>query len=147
MLTITRRSARMYSTIVTTRTGLKWKDIVEPPADAPAPERGDTVQVHYEGRLEDGTMFDSSYSRGAPLAFRVGRGDVIKGWDEGVASMRKGGKRQLIIPSHLGYGPRSVGPIPPNSLLHFDVELVSIQKAGSMFERLATFLKAVPFLK
>lgn len=97
------------------------------PGTGPAPAVGDTVAVHYSGWLTDGTMFDSSLDRGQPLEFSVGTGEVIKGWDEGVLSMHVGEKRQLRIPSALGYGPGGAGPIPPNSILVFDVELVSIK--------------------
>lgn len=97
------------------------------PGTGPAPAVGDTVAVHYTGWLTDGTQFDSSVDRGTPLEFSVGTGAVIKGWDEGVLTMHVGEKRQLRIPSALGYGAGGAGPIPPNSILVFDVELVSIK--------------------
>ncbi|HMU93031.1 MAG TPA: FKBP-type peptidyl-prolyl cis-trans isomerase [Anaerolineales bacterium] len=89
---------------------------------------GKTVSVHYTGKFQDGRVFDSSVSRGEPITFPLGRGNVIKGWDEGIALMKVGGKAQLIIPPHLGYGERGAGGvIPPNATLVFDVELVSVQ--------------------
>lgn len=90
------------------------------------PEQGQNVSVHYTGWLTDGTKFDSSVDRGQPFVFRLGLGQVIKGWDEGVAGMGLGGKRRLIIPPQLGYGERGTQGIPPNSTLIFDVELLSI---------------------
>lgn len=92
------------------------------------PQTGDIVTVHYIGTLTDGTVFDSSYSRDEPIAFVLGRGQVIKGWDDGIARMRTGGKAQLVIPPALGYGASDAGGvIPPHATLHFDVELVGVQ--------------------
>lgn len=89
---------------------------------------GKTVSVHYEGRLLDGTVFDSSLERGTPIDFVLGQGQVIPGWDEGISLMRKGGKAQLIIPSHLAYGEYGApDKIPPFSTLIFDVELVDVK--------------------
>lgn len=89
---------------------------------------GSTVLVHYEGRLLDGTVFDSSYERGDPLDFVVGTGQVIPGWDEGISQMNVGGKAMLVIPSHLAYGDRGAGNlIPPFSTLVFDVEVVEVR--------------------
>jgi FKBP-type peptidyl-prolyl cis-trans isomerase len=87
---------------------------------------GDTVTVHYIGTLLNGTKFDSSYDRNQPFTFRVGAGEVIAGWDQGVPGMKIGGKRRLTIPPSLGYGSQQVGPIPPNSTLVFEIVLVSI---------------------
>jgi peptidylprolyl isomerase len=89
---------------------------------------GDTVSIHYTGTLENGTKFDSSYDRKEPFETKIGVGQVIKGWDEGVVGMKVGGKRHLVIPPDLGYGPDGSPPaIPPNSTLIFDVELVAIK--------------------
>ena len=94
----------------------------------PSPKTGQSVTVHYTGTLKDGSKFDSSVDRGQPFTFTIGVGQVIKGWDEGVASMKVGGKRTLIIPPDLGYGSRAMGSaIPANSELHFDVELLGIE--------------------
>jgi FKBP-type peptidyl-prolyl isomerase-like protein len=92
-----------------------------------SPAQGKTVVVHYTGKLQDGTVFDSSRDRNQPLEFPIGVGRVIKGWDEGVMSMKVGGKRKLIIPPELGYGARAAGKIPPNSTLIFDVELLGVK--------------------
>lgn len=111
--------------LVTTESGLQYKDLVEGTGAMPQP--GQRVTVHYTGTLEDGTKFDSSRDRGRPFTFQVGVGQVIKGWDEGVGSMRVGGRRQLVIPPELGYGARGAGGvIPPNAILIFDVELLRI---------------------
>src|SRR5271165_3986119 len=90
-----------------------------------SPKAGKTVKVHYTGWLTNGKKFDSSVDRGTPFSFKLGAGQVIKGWDEGVAGMKVGGKRQLRIPPDLGYGAQGAGGvIPPNSILIFDVELL-----------------------
>ncbi|KAL9228095.1 hypothetical protein vseg_003709 [Gypsophila vaccaria] len=114
--------------------GLAFCDLVV--GSGPPAAQGQLIKAHYVGKLEDGKVFDSSYSRGKPLTFRVGAGEVIKGWDEGILGsegvppMVAGGKRKLRIPPELGYGIRGAGCrggsciIPPNSVLFFDIELV-----------------------
>jgi FKBP-type peptidyl-prolyl cis-trans isomerase len=115
----------MDEQIVQTATGLGYVDLVEGTGAKAA--SGDSVTVHYTGWLKDGSKFDSSVDRGQPFAFALGRGRVIKGWDEGVATMKVGGKRRLIIPAHLGYGDRgAAGVIPPGATLVFEVELLGI---------------------
>ena len=101
------------------------EDIAEGAGPAAAP--GHRVAVHYDGRLLDGTPFDSSRERGRPFAFTLGRGQVIRGWEIGVEGMKAGGRRRLTIPPELGYGDRDLGIIPPNSTLVFDVELLSLE--------------------
>ena len=93
-----------------------------------AVKSGDTISVNYTGTLADATKFDSSYDRGEPITFVAGSGQLIKGFDEGVIGMKVGGKRRLTIPPELGYGDRDVGPIPANSTIVFDVQLVKIGK-------------------
>jgi peptidylprolyl isomerase len=111
--------------MVTTPSGLKYVD--EKEGTGPSPTRGKTVTVHYTGTLADGKKFDSSRDRSEPFSFQIGVGQVIKGWDEGVMTMKVGGKRTLIIPANLGYGARGAGGvIPPNAELHFDVELLGV---------------------
>jgi peptidylprolyl isomerase len=108
---------------ITTDSGLQYIDIVEGTGETP--KKGQTVSVHYTGTLTNGDKFDSSRDRGQPFEFPLGAGRVIKGWDEGIASMKIGGQRQLIIPPELGYGARGAGGvIPPNATLLFDVELL-----------------------
>ena len=113
--------------MITNPSGLKYIDEVAGTGGSPV--RGKTVSVHYTGRLADGKKFDSSHDRGQPFKFHIGMGEVIKGWDEGVLTMKVGGKRKLIIPAALGYGAHGAGGvIPPNAELHFDVELISVEK-------------------
>lgn len=111
--------------LMTTESGLKYEDIVV--GSGASPKAGQQVTVHYTGTLEDGTKFDSSLDRGQPFTFTIGVRQVIRGWDEGVMTMKVGGKRRLVIPPQLGYGSRGVGPIPPNSTLVFEVELLDIK--------------------
>ena len=111
---------------ITTASGLRYYDLLEGDGDSPSP--GSQVIVHYIGWLTDGTMFDSSLNRGQPFTFALGQGNVIKGWDEGVANMKVGGRRQLVIPPELGYGERGAGgAIPPNATLIFEVELLNFR--------------------
>lgn len=112
--------------VITTASGLQYIEVQE--GTGVAPKVGQTVYVHYRGTLQDGTQFDSSYDRGAPLSFVLGTGRVIAGWDEGIALMKVGGKAKLTIPPELGYGSREIpGVIPANSTLIFEVELVSVE--------------------
>jgi FKBP-type peptidyl-prolyl cis-trans isomerase len=113
---------------VTTKTGLKYTILKEGAADAPVAKAGDTVSVHYTGYLTNGSKFDSSVDRNQPFEFPLGAGRVIPGWDEGVAGMKVGEKRKLVIAPELGYGSRDMGQIPPNSTLVFEVELLGIKK-------------------
>lgn len=116
----------MTEQAVTTESGLKYVDVV--PGQGRQAELGDTASVHYTGWLADGKKFDSSLDRKEPFSFRVGGGQVIKGWDEGVQGMKIGGKRKLTIPPQLGYGTRGAGGvIPPNATLVFDVELLDLR--------------------
>jgi peptidylprolyl isomerase len=110
---------------MTTASGLKYIDEVV--GSGTSPTSGRNVTVHYTGMLENGTKFDSSVDKGQPYTFRIGTGSVIKGWDEGVMTMKVGGKRKLIIPAKLGYGAGGRPPtIPPNATLIFDVELLGV---------------------
>jgi peptidylprolyl isomerase len=111
--------------MTTTDSGLQY--VIETAGSGATPEAGDIVQVHYQGKLADGTIFDSSYERGEPIAFPLGQGLVIPGWDEGISLLSVGSKAKLIVPPELAYGEfGTVGVIPPNATLYFDVELVDI---------------------
>lgn len=111
---------------IQTASGLKYVDRVIGTGASPSP--GKQVTVHYTGTLENGTKFDSSVDRGQPFTFVIGVGGVIKGWDEGVMTMKVGGKRKLIIPGNLGYGQAGSPPkIPSNATLLFDVELLDVK--------------------
>ena len=117
--------------VVKTKSGLKYID--EKVGTGATAKAGNFVEVHYTGRLKNGTQCDSSVDRGKPFRFRLGAGKVIKGWDEGVAGMKVGGKRKLIIPPALAYGADGVEVdgkviIPPNAELTFDVELLKVSE-------------------
>jgi len=113
------------SETITTPSGLKYQEITI--GTGAVPKQGNKVTVHYIGTLQDGSKFDSSRDRGNPFDFNLGVGQVIKGWDEGLSTMRVGGRRILTIPPELGYGTRGAGGvIPPNATLIFDVELLKV---------------------
>lgn len=113
--------------MVSTPSGLQFVD--DKVGTGASPQAGQLVTVHYTGTLADGKKFDSSVDRGKPFQFVIGVGQVIKGWDEGVMTMKVGGKRRLVIPAQLGYGARGAGGvIPPNAELHFEVELLNVGK-------------------
>ncbi|MDP3792278.1 MAG: FKBP-type peptidyl-prolyl cis-trans isomerase [bacterium] len=107
--------------------GLEYQDVVM--GQGTEAKNGDAVATHYLGTLQNGTKFDSSYDRGQPFVFLLGKGTVIKGWEEGLLGMKVGGKRKLIVPAHLGYGERGAGGglIPPGATLLFDVELMAVE--------------------
>jgi peptidylprolyl isomerase len=122
---ITRRGTQA-GTEITTPTGLKIQDLKV--GDGPSPKAGQTITVNYIGMLANGKEFNNTYTGGAPIDFRIGTAAVIKGWDEGLMTMKVGGKRKLTIPSSLGYGPQGRPPnIPGNSTLVFEIELLGIK--------------------
>ena len=108
----------------TTASGLMYEDQVA--GNGAEAKAGNTVEVHYTGTFKDGKKFDSSVDRGRPFSFKLGAGQVIKGWDEGVAGMKVGGKRKLTIPSELAYGKNGRSKIPPDAELTFEVELLKV---------------------
>jgi FKBP-type peptidyl-prolyl cis-trans isomerase len=112
--------------LTTTKSGLKYKDLT--PGSGTTAVKGKVASVHYTGWLVDGSKFDSSLDRNEPFEFQIGAGRVIKGWDEGVAGMKVGGKRRLVIPPDLGYGSSGAGGvIPPDATLIFEVELLGVK--------------------
>lgn len=110
---------------VTTPSGLKYTDLVV--GTGAGPQRGQTVSVHYTGTLENGVEFDSSRRKGAPMEYKFGVTPMIPGWDEGVSTMKVGGRRKLVVPAKLGYGQAGRPGIPPNSTLLFDLELLEVK--------------------
>ncbi|WP_394345090.1 FKBP-type peptidyl-prolyl cis-trans isomerase [Antarcticibacterium arcticum] len=109
-----------------TSSGLRYK--IEEKGSGAKAEKGQTVSVHYKGMLPDGSVFDSSFTRNQPIDFKLGKGQVIQGWDEGIQLLHVGDKARFVIPSHLAYGERGAGGvIPPNATLIFDVELVAVK--------------------
>src|SRR6059058_3806803 len=129
-----RNTNRRGRAMITTASGLKYEELAE--GSGTAAKAGDKVQVHYTGWLTDGTKFDSSHDRGQPFTLILGAGQVIKGWDEGVAGMKEGGKRRLQIPPELAYGSKGAGQsIPPDATLIFEVDLVKA-KPGVKIEEL-----------
>ena len=115
-----------YPNAIRTSSGLMY--IILKEGNGATPTSGALIEAHYTGRLLDGTKFDSSVDRGKPFLFVVGKGDVIKGWDEAFLSMKKGEKRILIIPPGLAYGDKGMRTIPPNETLIFEVELINFLK-------------------
>jgi len=121
-----KRGEKKEGKVQTTKSGLKYEDLKE--GKGPEAKKGDMVTVHYTGWLKNGKKFDSSLDRDKPFTFKLGAGMVIKGWDEGVAGMKAGGKRKLIIPPDLAYGAEGRPPvIPPSAELTFEVELLKIR--------------------
>jgi FKBP-type peptidyl-prolyl cis-trans isomerase FkpA len=119
------QDTKMLPQQITTSSGLKYVDLVVGSGESPM--EGQMVTVHYTGTFENGVKFDSSVDRGQPITFPIGAGRVIKGWDEGLMTMKVGGKRKLIIPADLAYGARGRPGIPPNATLLFEVELLGVK--------------------
>ncbi len=118
-------TSTMPEDLTTLDSGLQYEEMTV--GEGASPQTGERVSVHYTGTLLDGTQFDSSRDRNRPFDFKIGVGQVIKGWDEGVSSMKVGGRRKLVIPPNLAYGDRGAGGvIPPNATLIFDVELLRV---------------------
>ena len=112
--------------VFVTPSGVKYEDVRIGQGEEAA--TGKIVEVHYIGRLGDGTMFDSSRDRGLPFTFRLGAGDAIKGWDEGLLGMKVGGRRKLVIPPELGFGKQGIGSVvPPNAVLFYEFELLEVR--------------------
>ena len=123
-LVVNRRESQAQE--ITTASGLKYTDLVQ--GSGASPQKGQTASVQYIGTLQkDGSKFDSSYDHGKPFDFKFGVDPMIKGWDEGVGTMKVGGKRKLVVPAALGYGNQARPGIPPNSTLVFEIELVSLK--------------------
>jgi peptidylprolyl isomerase len=123
---VTKTPADKDKKVVTTPSGLKYTELKV--GTGATPKKGQTITVHYVGTLENGTKFDSSRDANKPFEFAIGTGSVIKGWDEGLSTMKVGGRRQLVIPANLGYGIQGSPPvIPPNATLIFDVELLGVK--------------------
>jgi peptidylprolyl isomerase len=123
-----RKTQEMTTQETTTKSGLTYEDLKV--GEGKSPQQGDTLTVHYTGWLKSNDQkFDSSVDRGTPFQFVIGKGQVIPGWDEGVATMKEGGKRKLTIPADLAYGAKGAGGvIPPNATLVFEVELLKVGK-------------------
>lgn len=123
----TKPAGKQSQKTITTKSGLKYIDVKV--GKGPSPKPGQEVTVHYTGTLMNGTKFDSSRDRGMPYKFAIGMREVIKGWDEGVMTMKVGGRRTLIVPAKLAYGESGTpgGEIPPNATLQFDVELLGVK--------------------
>lgn len=128
----TSKDVSVSSRTYTTASGLQYQITQETKGERA--ENGDMVKVHYTGKFTDGEVFDSSINRGEPISFKLGTGMVIKGWEEGIALMREGEKALFTIPPHLGYGEKATGPIPANSTLIFEVELVKVIKPVKPFD-------------
>lgn len=115
--------------MISTASGLRYKVLASGPADGRSPTLYDSATVHYKGTLTNGTVFDSSYERGTPATFGVNQ--VIPGWTEALQLMKPGDQWLIYVPANLGYGPRSMGDIPPNSDLIFQVHLIQVHGAGA----------------